>query len=219
MKERQEKKHRGVYEKLLGSGEWWIRFADEAGHIERKKVGTKSAAIALYGKMKNQVREKTYMPENFRKTVRFSELADDVLEYSKAHKLSYDHDVYRMASLKEAFGTRSAGSITPQDFERWIAEHEEWAPATANRYRALLSLTYRLGVKNNKVSQNPARLMSHRRENNARVRWLAPDEETKLRKAIGAEHLPELDIAIHTGLRRSEQYRLHAAHVIFQLCN
>src|SRR5262249_8842835 len=83
-------------------------------------------------------------------------------------------------------------------------------PATANRYRALLSLMYRLGVQNGKVSRNPATLMRHRRENNARLRWLTLDEEKSLRAAVekvGPEHLPELEIAIHTGLRKSEQYR------------
>jgi site-specific recombinase XerD len=124
-----------------------------------------------------------------------------------------------MAKLTEMFGNREAGSITPQDFERWIADHEDWKPATANRYRALLSLVYRLGIQNGKVTQNPARLMRHRRENNTRLRWLAGDEEKSLREAVeakGAEHLPELDIAIHTGLRKSEQYRLDWHHVDFE---
>ena len=68
----------------------------------------------------------------------FSELADATLSYSKAHKSSHKHDEYRMAKLKEEFGNRPADGITPEAFERWIAE-QEWKPATANRYRALLS--------------------------------------------------------------------------------
>ena len=70
---------------------------------------------------------------------------------------------------------------------------------------------YRLGIQNRKVTMNPARLMHHRRENNARVRWLTAEEETALRTAIeseGAEHLPELEIALHAGVRKSEQYNL-----------
>jgi integrase len=64
-----------------------------------------------------------------------------------------------------------------------------------------------------------------RKENNARVRYLnqhkplparvdylknCKDEESRLRAVISAEfpyHLPEFEIALHTGLRRSEQYR------------
>jgi len=43
------------------------------------------------------------------------------------------------------------------------------------------------------------------------VRFLTEEEEEKLRKVIEAEwplHLPELDLAINTGLRKSSQYRL-----------
>jgi len=78
-----------------------------------------------------------------------------------------------------------------------------------NRCRALVSLVYRLGSENGKVQGNPARLVKHQLANNARTRWLAPDEEARLRAVIDTsctEHLPEL--ALHTGLRRGEKYGL-----------
>jgi site-specific recombinase XerD len=206
------KKVRGVFEKVPGSGVWWICYFDADGGKRREKAGRKSAAIDLYRKRKTSVLEGRKLPEKFRaRAVPFSELAKDALEYSRAHKLSYGHDVYRMTKLTAEFGGRAADNITPQTFERWIADHQNWKPATANRYRALLSLVYRLGVQNRKVIQNPARLMRHRKENNSRLRWLTREEEKKLRTAIevlGAQHLPEFDLALHTGLRRSEQYRL-----------
>jgi site-specific recombinase XerD len=63
----------------------------------------------------------------------------------------------------------------------------------------------------NQIKYNPARLVNRRREDNARVRWLLSDEEKRLRAVIEAkwpEHLPEFEIALHTGMRRSEQYSL-----------
>ena len=206
------KKVRGVFERIPRSGIWWICYFDADGRKHREKVGRKSAAIEFYRKRKTQIMEGKKLPEKLRaRVVPFSELANDALEYSKAHKLSYGHDVYRMAKLNETFGNRPAESVTPREFERWAAEHPDWQPATANRYRALLSLTYRLGIQNGKVTQNPARLMRHRHENNARLRWLTQNEEKDLRAAIetnSSRHLPELDVALNTGLRRSEQYRL-----------
>jgi len=86
------------------------------------------------------------------------------------------------------------------------------SPATLNRYRALLSLTYSLAIRNGKLhSENPARLVLHRREDNARLRFLSNDEERILRTKIrelrpGPE--PEFDLAPYTGMRLSEQYRL-----------
>src|SRR5580704_11014236 len=217
---KEEKKVRGAFEKVAGSGIWWIQYFDAQGRRRREKAGLKSSAIILYRKRKTEVLEGKKLPERLRsKAISFSILAEDALEYSRTHKLSYHHDSYRMAKVKQAFGSRSADGITPQEFERWIGEHVDWQPATANRYRALLSLTYRLGLQNGKLAQNPARMMRHRHENNARLRWLTPDEEKALRVAIeagGSQHLPELDIALHTGLRRSEQHRLTWKSVDFE---
>jgi site-specific recombinase XerD len=216
MKAEEKKRNpRGVYEKVPGSGEWSIRYADAMGRIRREKAGTKSSALTLYRKRKTEALQRKKLPENLRTpTVSFAELAHDALVYSKTHKRTYEDDMHRMPWLLAAFRERSADSITPQDFERHItrmAEERNWAPASANRYRALISLVFRLGIENGKVKENPARLVKHRQVNNARTRWLAPEEEVRLRAAIKAgcpEHMPELDLALNCGLRRGEMYGL-----------
>jgi excisionase family DNA binding protein len=81
---------------------------------------------------------------------------------------------------------------------RWS---EKWAPSTFNHYRSLMSLSYRLGILNRKVTSNPARSVTHRREDNNRVRFLTEEEEKKLRNVIEGKwslHVPELDLAINT---------------------
>ncbi|MBZ5689163.1 MAG: site-specific integrase [Acidobacteriia bacterium] len=215
-------KVRGVYEKVPGSNVWWIRYADASGRIRREKVGPKSAAIQLYQTRKTEVRVRKKLPENFRsKSVLFAELAHDAIEWAKSHKISWQDDEIRLKPLQESFGSLPADSITPQDIERWFAaagvsrnkdkkrNKKKWRPATFNRYKALISMVYRQGIKNHKVTSNPAREIERRKENNIRVRYLLHQEELALRDAISAkcpEHLPELDIALHTGMRRSEQY-------------
>ena len=85
---------------------------------------------------------------------------------------------------------------------------------------------FRLAIENKKASTNPARLLKRKREDNGRVRFLnqlAPakteaeylkphaDEESRLRAVILADypaHMPEFEIALHTGMRPSEQYGL-----------
>jgi integrase len=116
-----------------------------------------------------------------------------------------------MARLLDWFGDRPTDSISPEEIERRFSELK-WKPATANRYRALLSLTCRLAIRNGKVRENPARLVPHRLEDNARLRFLDKKEEVVLRTKIRGlcpEHEPELDLALHTGMRQGEQYRLH----------
>lgn len=60
--------------------------------------------------------------------------------------------------------------------------------------------------------------MPHRLEDNARIRFLSPEEENCLRAAIEAtcpEPLPELILSLNTGLRLSEQYGLRWENVLF----
>jgi site-specific recombinase XerD len=136
-----------------------------------------------------------------------------------AHKRTYQDDVLRMPWLLADFRERAADSVTPQDFEHHItrmAEERNWAPASVNRYRALISLVFRLGIENGKVKENPARLVKPRQVNNTRTRWLSPEEEVRLRVAIEAGspgHMPELDLALNTGLRLSELYGLNWENV------
>jgi integrase len=202
---------RGVFEKVPGSGEWWICYWDYEGRKRREKVGTKSNAILLYRKRKTEALQGKKLPEKLRRaTVAFADIAKDALAYSKANKLSFAHDEYRMETLLGWFREYPAEGITAQDIERRFGQ-QEWSPATMNRYRALLSLTYRLAIRNGKVKENPARHVRHRLENNARIRFLSPEEEIKLRTAIKAacpERIAELELALNTGLRMSEQYRL-----------
>lgn len=208
---RKEKHMRGVFEKVPGSKEWWICYWDAQGRKRREKAGTKGNAIDLYRKRKMDALTGKKLPEKLRRpAVTFADVAHDALAHSKAHKLSYRHDAGRMETLLGWFREYPAEAITAQDIERRF-EQQEWSPATANRYRALLSLTYRLAIRNGKVKENPARLVPHRLEDNARIRFLSADEETALRKAIEAkcpEHVPEFVLALSTGLRLSEQYGL-----------
>jgi integrase len=211
-------KARGVFQKIPSSGVYWIRYVDAQGRYRREKAGTKGAAIDLYRKRKMEAVAGKKLPEKLRRaTVTFADIAKDALAYSKQHKRDYRHDAGRMETLLAWFREYPAEAITAQDIERRF-QQQEWSPATCNRFRALLSLTYRLAIRSGKVKENPARLVKHRLENNARIRFLSTDEETALRKAVEArcpEHLPEFELALHTGMRVSEQYGLTWADVSF----
>jgi len=155
------------------------------------------------------------LPETLRsRPIIFAEIADAALEYSRVEKASYRDDCSRMRRIVSRFGNCVAESIRPEEFEQWLASEMRWTPATKNRYIALIKLTYRLAERNGKVEENPARVLRMRKENNERVRYLgqyAADEDAKLRAVISAEwpeHMPEFEIALHTGMRRSEQYRM-----------
>jgi site-specific recombinase XerD len=221
---------RGVYEKVSGSGIWWIHYYDAEGRRRREKVGSKSNALKLYHKRKTEVLQGIKLPENFRaRAVKFGEIAEAALEYSRTEKTNSRQDEYRMAPIVERFGNCPAESILPEQMEHWLDAQtvdRGWAPATRNRYIALLKLVYRLAERNRKIKTNPARLLRMRKENNARIRYLnqysptetkidylrgCGDEESRLRAVIEKDypdHLPEFVVALHTGMRPSEQYGL-----------
>lgn len=206
-------RQRGVYERVPGSGIWWVRYIDSQGRLRREKAGTKGMAIDLYRKRKVQALEGKKLPERLRRpNVNFAEIARDALTYSKVNKTAttYRCDSGRMKVVLDWGRDYPADSIAAKDIE-YQFQKQKWAPATANRYRALLSLTYRLAIRNGKVKENPARLVPHRLEDNARIRYLLVDEEAALRQAISADYpdrLAEFDLALNTGLRLSEQYGL-----------
>lgn len=213
---------KGIFQKTPGSDVWSIRYADATGRIRREKAGTREAAGMLYRKRKTEVLQGKKLPENFRgRQVSFSELVTDALIYSEKNKRSYYDDKYRLEKLRAWFGETPAASIKPRDIEAKLQALADkgLAVATVNRFRALISLVFRRGMKNEKVDGNPARLTDHRKENNERTRFLSQSEEEKLRAVIREhwpEHEPEVDIAMHTGLRRGSMYRLDWADVDFE---
>jgi integrase len=210
------KPDRRIFEKLRGSGVWWIRYVDARGRYRREKVGTWSNADKLLTKRKNEALQGKKLPETLRRrVVLFAEIANDALVYSRAHKRSWKDDESRMKRLSEWFGNCEAETLTGQEMEKRLSDvsmTEKWAPSTYNHYRSLLMLSFREARREGKVSTNLARDIRHRREDNSRLRFLSrgkDGEYAKLEKVIREkypQHLPEFVFSLSTGLRLGSQY-------------
>lgn len=210
-----DKLPRGVFEKEPGSGIYWIRYADVTGRIKRQLIGPKlHLAVSTYHKRKQEVREGKIQPENLRaRVILFEELAKDFLEYSRVRHTAQSHEknIQRMEVLLAHFRGKSAVAVKAQDIMRVLGANPDWMPATRNRYRALLSGLYSLGIRNDKIEINPAKKVRLWKENNARVRFIEPKEEERLRaqiRKLAPKHEPEFDLALATGMRRGEQFKL-----------
>jgi integrase len=217
-------KQRGVYEKVPGSDSWWIRYVDAEGRYRREKAGTKSVAIDLYRKRKTEALQGKKLPERLRRRiVPFGELCDDALEQAKVNH-RHVNEIYRIKTLKKEFGSHGAESIPMAAFRSYF-ELQAWKPESWNRMRTALFGVYRLGIENGKIIANPAKLLKRRKVSGGRVRFLnqyepletgvdylkpLKTEAQRLRAVIErnySEHLDEFEIALHTGMRRSEQYQ------------
>jgi len=175
---------RGIFERPAGSGVWWIRWHDAQGRRHREKAGTKATALKLYTKRKQQALERAKLPELHRRGPSFGELAQDALAYCRQHHRNGRNVPPHMARFLGWWKDRPADSLTPGEIEQRLVS-VKWAPATFNRARALLSLTYNLGIRAGKVSANPAQRVQARKERNVRQGFITDTEYSALARSGG----------------------------------
>jgi integrase len=203
----QKTKQRGILERPPGSGVWWISYFGSDGIRHREKIGTRKAAEKRYLERKAEVRADLWYPSRRRRGVLLGDLIDDALLFVAKHKDRRNY-ISKAEIVRRDLGKQSATALTPQAIEKWLTDHCNTA-ATSNRYRAFLSLCFRRGIANGKVTTNPARSVTHRKESNGRPRFLSRDEYKRLRDVIAKrfpEHLVEFIVSVHTGMRLGEQY-------------
>jgi integrase len=216
---RPRKETNGIFEKLPGSDVWWIRYK-VAGVRHREKVGKRQDAIDTLAARKAERAAGTPFPKNMKKRgVKFKEIANDALDWYRNHgRKDFRNFNSRMQIILEDFAESVAAEMTPGDIDKWIGKHK-WSPATKNRYRNVFGKSFKIAWADGKVTSNPAHLVELRPENNTRIRYLLDDEETRLRKVIERRfsmHLPAFEVALHTGMRKSEQFTLEWACVEFE---
>ena len=132
--------------------------------------------VKLLAKRRGEALQGKKLPETLRrKFIPFSEIANDAIAYSRTNKKSWKDDHYRMKRLVKWWGNCDAGSLDTQTLEQKLtaaAKSEKWKHATYNRYRAVLMMAFREARRAGKVTDNPARDVRQRRQDNSRVRHL-----------------------------------------------
>jgi site-specific recombinase XerD len=152
--------------------------------------------------------------------VTFAEIARERMASRrlKLARRSFTTDEQRLQKLLKVFGTKPADEISPADIETFLADlvtSEGRSRSTANRYHSLLSSVFTHATRNDRISRNPCERVDYLKENSFRVRYLTDDEEARLRRAVRSRYpdrcellLAEVDLAVHTGMRRGEQFLL-----------
>jgi integrase len=90
-------------------------------------------------------------------------------------------------------------------------------PSSVNRELAVLSKIFRLAIQKKITNENPVSQVKKLVENNARTRFLTPDEEARLLDAhLLNPTLPAIVVlALHTGMRKGEILKLEWRDVDF----
>jgi len=150
-------KDRGIVEKPKGSGQWWVRLYVE-GREKWFLADNKTQAKTLYGRLKAEIREKRYFPEQFAQTKSITLRAwiDRYLEGStNRNKIN---EIRHGRFWKLLLGKRILKQITIEDCRRIQAKllaKGKWKPATINRYFAFLRRVLMVAIKEGKVDRNP----------------------------------------------------------------
>ena len=141
----------------------------------------------------------------------FGEFAlGEYLEHAKLHKRSWAEDEQKLKQvLIPALGRRQLSAVGARDIEVIHAKLRLTnAPATCNRYLTLLHRMFTLAVQWGHLERNPAAAVRKYREDNARERYLKPDEIVRLLAVLKDWRSPSvaalLRFLLFTGLRRGE---------------
>jgi site-specific recombinase XerD len=222
---------RGVFEKVKGSKDFYIRYTDERGQRHREHVGRESAAVEALVNRRREVREGRFIPPHSEIRVTFAELAEKMLT-DKAMEAAVNTIAGNRRHLRRLlplFGNIAAKDVTTAKVNEVLRELKftanrpripKRAPGcdtltpgqisgpSLNGYRFFLSSIFTYGIDNGHIEKNPVRKAKKFEKHEGIIRYLTADEETALRAVIRQERpefLPELDLALNTGLRKHEQ--------------
>jgi integrase len=190
------------------------------GRAERRTIGNVTLKMAAEQRAhwQREITEGRYIKKVPRvEHVAFGEIARTALEHANKYKRSWDTDAGRIRRMLEWWGDRTADSITTSEIDERLFENVAprgagWTETTSNEYRVLLSHIYKLAIDRSQLAVNPAAKAHRYKLNNARWRELSYAEEDRLRRAICENYPdkePEFDLALHTGVRRSNLYGIH----------
>jgi integrase len=114
----------------------------------------------------------------------------------------------------QALGGMPADALRAAHIQAWRVRYlEDHAPASCNRALGLLGRVYTLAVRDEVVDRNPVRSAGRVQEPPGRVRWLSEEEEDRLRAVMRPQDWRLVVLAMHTGMRQEEQFRLLRVHV------
>lgn len=139
-------------------------------------------------------------------TLTLGQVLDDFGIWSELNKKSYATDRSRIKKLKTLLPChKRATETTPNALEKLKKTllDEGMDKITINKYLSLISVAFKLEIKNKKLEYNPCDDVDFFHKKNVTTRYLKDDEENILNKVL-PQYLRDIkDVALYTGLRKS----------------
>lgn len=188
---------------------WYLRYSAN-GKRKWEAIGpSKRQAELVLAKRKLEIKEGQYFstPKGLKWT--YGQLLDRYLEYARvtSKPKTCEANLGRIKGLREAFGNLYLRDVTAQKANTYVEGKlaSGLAPATVRHYLALLKHSLTMAVKWGLLPGNPLRdVHLPVRVNNARLRYLTPEEIRRL-LSVCPTHLGRIVLtALHTGMRKGE---------------
>ena len=214
MPRKPKKLPRGISERKPGV--YWIQYFDANRQRHREKAGPLSSAQNLLA-VRHSERLAGKLPERaIKKSLPLVKdlIADAIAASASENSAEVTYDItLRLNYMKKKFGNRPIESLKRHEIMTWLdglKKKHKWKASTYNRWKAAVSKVFTVGIQNEKISKNPVSTIRRQQEANNRIRYLTAEEESALVAVLRRDvpgFLPVFIMSIHTGMRRSEQFR------------
>ncbi len=209
--------NRGIVEKQVGIGKWWVRWFPN-GRERWLRADNKTQARVLYSRLKADLREEKYFPEKFQKPKALTLRTTIARHLDGSTNLNLRGERTYGRYWTSLWGKRLMTDITTEDCRHLQAQLKakgQWKPATINHYFGFLRHVLMMAVTDGKLTRNPVSGVKFFPEAH-RVRFFSDDELRHLHGLIDPVNWKVVAFALETGLRRSEQFQLRWEHISFE---
>jgi integrase len=189
---------------------WYIDYYVK-GVRKRKKIGpSKQVADLALSQVKVKIAKGEYLGIYEDKKLTFRQFAPEYLAYAQANKspTSYGRDQVTIEHwLTPYFGERYLFHFTVAEVERYKqARLAAVRASTVNKELNCLKAMLNKAVSWGYLKEHPLKGVKGLKEPPGRLRYLAPEESARLLEGCDtpAYLRPIVDLAMHTGMRRSE---------------
>lgn len=198
------------------NGEWYIDYYVNGRRKREKVAPSKKLAQDVLRKRKVEIAENRFLDINKEQKIRFKDFANTYMEtHAKPNKKSwFKGDYFYLKNLIPYFGEKYLYEITPVMIEKYkIMRNEKVSVASVNRELACLKCMFNKAIDWDVIGTNPVVKVKFFKENNARLRFLEKDEISKLLSNCSPELQAIVQLALNTGMRKSEIQNLKWSNV------
>lgn len=214
---------KGVFERKPGSGVWSIEWTDDSGQRRRRVIGAKKDAIEAVEQMRARARltkvapELAFNEEKVRTLDEVMEHCNETRELKKRTKRLYEG--YRR-EWNRKFPHATLCSITTEMLEKWRSKRlqeqtfrgDPISKTTVNRELGYLKMIYKTALERRWCQIDPTVLLKKFRENNKKDDFFEPAQMESIlalqHNLFGPIYSMITEIAVQTGMRKSEQFNL-----------